>query len=192
MVSNRFITGIDEVGRGSLFGPIYACVVLLNKESSNYLKNMGIRDSKKLSKKKRDYFYELIKLNSFGIEIGQASPREIDHYGIRISTEFAMIRALNKLKIIPKKILIDGNLLISKWYKPQKAIIRGDDKVPAISAASIVAKVERDKFITKLSKTFQNYHLESNAGYGTRSHIEAIKSYGLSRLHRKSFCKNFI
>tara|TARA_Y100001970_G_C14232945_1_gene859855 strand:- start:6 stop:581 length:576 start_codon:yes stop_codon:yes gene_type:complete len=181
--------GIDEVGRGSIFGPVFACVVLIQEHASNILRNHGIKDSKKLSKKKREEFAKIIFELATDIGIGQSSAREIDLNGIRNSTDLSMIRALQKLESQPKKLLIDGNSILKDWKSPQEAIVKGDEKIISISAASIIAKVNRDKLMILLSNQYPKYNLHKNCGYGTKEHFNAIHEYGLSPLHRKSFCK---
>ena len=178
----KIIAGVDEVGRGSLIGPGYAAAVILNKN----IKTKEIRDSKKLSKIKREILAKYIKKNSTWA-IGSASLKEIETINILNASLLAMKRAIKKLKKKPSIVLIDGNKIPEiKNYK-LKSIIKGDQKISEISAASIIAKVSRDRLITNLSKNFKKYGWSKNAGYGTKDHIVAIKKYGVTKFHRKTF-----
>ena len=181
--------GIDEVGRGAVFGPVFSAVVVLNEESKFILKQSGVTDSKKLTPKKRKLLFQKILLLSSDYGIGQSSTREIDKLGIRVATEFSMIRALKKLKEKPSEIIIDGPLLLRPWNGIQKNIVSGDSKFTAISSASIVAKVSRDKLMERLEKKYSGYLIFKNKGYGTREHLSSIKKNGITNLHRKSFLK---
>ena len=176
------IAGVDEVGRGSLIGPVYAAAVILNK-SINY---KLLKDSKSLTKKKREFLANYIKKNSIW-SIGKASVQEIEKMNILQASLLAMKRAIIKLKKKPSLVLIDGNKLPEiKNYK-LNSVIKGDQKIPSISAASIVAKVTRDKMITKLAKKFKGYSWDKNFGYGTQQHLKAIKNLGVTSHHRKNF-----
>ena len=178
----KLIAGVDEVGRGSLIGPVYAAAVILNKTINKKL----LKDSKKLSKNKREFLAKYIKKNSIWAT-GKASIKEIEKMNILHASLLAMKRAIKKLKRKPKLVLIDGNKLPEiKNYK-LKCIIKGDQKIPSISAASIIAKVTRDKIITKLGKNFKDYCWNKNSGYGTREHLKAIKKFGITKHHRKTF-----
>ena len=178
----KFIAGVDEVGRGSLIGPVYAAAVILKKK----INKKELKDSKKLNKAKREILSKYIKKNSTWA-IGSASIKEIEKINILNASLLAMKRAIKKLKKKPTLVLIDGNKIPEiKNYKI-KSIIKGDQKISEISAASIIAKVSRDNLITNLSKKFKKYGWSKNAGYGTRDHIVAIKKYGVTKLHRKSF-----
>ena len=178
----KIIAGVDEVGRGSLIGPVYAAAVILNKSIDKKL----LKDSKSLSKHKREKLFSYIKRNSIWA-IGQASVKEIEKINILHASLLAMKRAIIKLKKKPTLVLIDGNKLpVLKNYN-LKYIIKGDQKIPSISAASIIAKVSRDKFITTLSKKFNNYGWDTNSGYGTEEHLRAIKKSGITKYHRKTF-----
>ena len=178
----KVIAGVDEVGRGSLIGPVYAAAVILNKSINKKL----LRDSKSLTKDKREELDKYIKENSIWA-IGQASTKEIEKINILYASLLAMKRAILKLNKKPSLVLIDGNKLPElKNYKLQY-VINGDQKIPSISAASIIAKVSRDKFITKLSKQFNNYGWDTNSGYGTKQHLKAIKQFGITKHHRKTF-----
>ena len=178
----RIIAGVDEVGRGSLIGPVYAAAVILKEKINTKL----LKDSKLLSKKDREKLNIYIKKNSYW-SIGKASVKEIEKLNILNASLLAMKRAIKKLNKKPNLVLIDGNKTPDiKDYK-LKYVIKGDQKVASISAASIIAKVSRDKFITKLSKKFKNYGWETNYGYGTKKHLSALKKFGATHHHRKTF-----
>ena len=178
----KIIAGVDEVGRGSLMGPVYAAAVILNKSIDKKL----LKDSKSLTKNKREILSKYIKKNSTWA-IGKASVREIEKFNILQASLLAMKRAIKKLNRKPTISLIDGNKLpIIRNYK-LKSIIKGDQKVPSISAASIIAKVMRDKMITKIGKKFKGYYFNQNYGYGTKQHLDAIKNLGITPHHRKTF-----
>ena len=178
----KIIAGIDEVGRGSLIGPVYAAAVILKKTANTKI----LKDSKTLSPKKRRYLNNYIKKNSFW-SLGKASVKEIEKINILQASLLAMKRAIKKLKKKPSHVLIDGNKTPEIKNYNLKAIIKGDQKIPSISAASIIAKVSRDRFITKLSKKNKGYHWEKNFGYGTKQHLKAIKKLGITKHHRKTF-----
>ena len=178
----KIIAGVDEVGRGSLIGPVYAAAVILNK-SINY---KLLKDSKSLTKKRREFLANYIKKNSIW-SIGKASVEEIEKINILQASLLAMKRAIIKLKKKPSLVLIDGNKLPEIKHYKLNSVIKGDQKIPSISAASIVAKVTRDKMITKLSKKFKGYSWDKNFGYGTQQHLKAIKNLGVTSHHRKNF-----
>ena len=178
----EIIAGVDEVGRGSLIGPVYAAAVILNKSINKKL----LKDSKKLTKSKREILAKYIKKNSTWA-IGKASIEEIKKKNILKASLLAMKRAIIKLKKKPSLVLIDGNKLpIIKNYK-LNSVIKGDQKIPSISAASIIAKVTRDKMLTNLGKKIRGYYLDKNYGYGTKQHLRAIKNLGITPHHRKTF-----
>ena len=181
--------GIDEVGRGAVFGPVFSAVVVLNEKNKFILKQLGVKDSKTLTPKQRELLLPKILLLSSDYGIGQSSVREIDRHGIRVATELSMIRALKKLKEKPSEVLIDGPLLLRPWKGIQKNVISGDSKFISISAASIVAKVLRDDLIKRLEKKYSGYLIFKNKGYGTREHLSIIKENGITNLHRRSFLK---
>ena len=181
--------GIDEVGRGCIFGPVFASIVVISAENNHLLKKIGVDDSKKLSEKKRNSLLPKILKLSKDWGIGQSSVREIDRYGIRHATELSMVRAINKLKLTPSKIYIDGNLPLSLWHGEQEMIIKGDSKLTSISAASIIAKVKRDALMIRLEEKYKGYVLYKNKGYGTSDHFLSIKQFGITNMHRKSFLK---
>ena len=179
---NLNIAGVDEVGRGSLIGPVYASAVILKKECD--IKKL--KDSKQLTKKKREILNKYIKKNSYW-SIASASKKEIEKLNILNATLLAMQRAIKKLKKKPKIVLIDGNRIPKMKNYNLKYVIKGDQKVPQISAASIIAKVSRDNLMKKISKNFMKYQWIRNCGYGTRHHLSAIKKFGITKHHRKTF-----
>ena len=181
--------GIDEVGRGSIFGPIFSAVVVLTEKNNLILKQFGVTDSKKLTPKKRKLLLPKILLLCSDYGIGQSSAREIDELGIRVATELSMIRALKKLKEKPSKLMIDGPLSLRPWNGIQKNVISGDSKFISIASASIVAKVYRDNLMERLEKKYSGYLIFKNKGYGTKEHLSLIKKNGITKLHRKSFLK---
>jgi ribonuclease HII len=191
-LNKEFEVGIDEVGRGAIFGPVFSAAIVLTKKNSFILKRFGVMDSKKLTPKKRKLLFPKILILSSDYGIGQSSVREIDKFGIRVATELSMIRALKKLKEKPTEIKIDGPLLLRPWNGIQKNIVSGDSKLISIAAASIVAKVSRDNLMERLEKKYAGYLLCKNKGYGTREHLSIIKDNGMTDLHRKSFLKNYI
>ena len=178
----KIIAGVDEVGRGSLIGPVYAAAVILNKSINKKL----LKDSKTLTKTKREILAKYIKKNSIWA-IGKASVKEIEKINILHASLLAMKRAIKKLKKKPTLVLIDGNKLPDMKNYNLKPIIKGDQKICSISAASIIAKVTRDKIISTLSKKFKGYNWGKNCGYGTKEHLKAIKNLGITIHHRKNF-----
>ena len=175
------IAGIDEVGRGPLAGPVIAAAVILDRKNIPE----GINDSKKIPKAKRILLAEKIKENSI-YAYGAASEIEIDEINILQASLLAMKRASDRLSVVPKTTLIDGN------FKPEIknntiSIIKGDSKSVSIAAASILAKVYRDEIMLKYSKQFPEYGFQTNSGYGTKEHLSALKNYGITPIHRKSF-----
>ena len=179
---NLNIAGVDEVGRGSLIGPVYASAVILKKACDIKI----LKDSKQLTKKKREILNKYIKKNSYW-SIASASKKEIEKLNILNATLLAMQRAIKKLKKKPKIVLIDGNRIPKMKNYNLKYVIKGDQKVPQISAASIIAKVSRDNLMKKISKNFMKYQWIRNCGYGTRDHLSAIKKFGITKHHRKTF-----
>ncbi len=175
------IAGVDEVGRGCLAGPVVSAAVVLKKSINLNL----LKDSKKISFNKREEVSEHIKKNSY-YALGIASVEEILNLNILQASLLSMKRAIEKLEIKPGLTLIDGNFA-PKGLKNYKTIINGDEKIKVISAASIIAKVYRDKFMIKLSKKFSNYAWDRNFGYGTKAHFEGLKKFGVTSHHRKGF-----
>jgi len=192
VLNNLSKVGIDEVGKGAIFGPVFAAAIVLTEKNKFILKQFGVTDSKKLTPKKRKLLLPKILLLSSDYGIGQSSAREIDELGIRVATELSMIRALKKLKEKPSELKIDGPLLLRPWDGIQKNILSGDSKFISIASASIIAKVSRDTLMEKLEKKYSGYMIFKNKGYGTREHLSLIKKNGITTLHRKSFLKNQI
>ena len=175
------IAGVDEAGRGPWAGPVYSAIVILNR---NCIPD-GINDSKKISEKKRIELYEEILINhKYGI--GCASPDEIDQLNILEATFLSMRRALENLIIKPDYILVDGNLS-PNFNIPHESIIKGDSISMSIAAASIIAKVERDKFMLNIDNEHPEYKWKKNKGYGTKDHQNALNAHGVTKYHRKSF-----
>jgi len=179
---NKLIAGVDEVGRGSLVGPVFAAAVILKKGID---KNI-LKDSKKISRNRRIKLSKYIKKNSF-FSISMASVKEIDKINILQASLLSMKRAIDNLKIKPNLILIDGLHAPKNINIKFKTFVRGDEKIPSISAASIIAKVARDKYIENLGKNYMVYSWQTNFGYGTKKHLSAIKKFGATMHHRKSF-----
>ena len=173
--------GVDDVGRGCLAGPVVSAAVVLKKSINLNL----LKDSKKISFNKREEISEHIKKNSY-YALGIASVEEILNLNILQASLLSMKRAIEKLEIKPGITLIDGNFA-PKGLKNYKTIINGDEKIKVISAASIIAKVYRDKFMIRLSKKFSNYAWDRNFGYGTKAHFEGLKKFGVTSHHRKGF-----
>ncbi len=176
------IAGVDEVGRGCLAGPVFAAAVILN----NKINKNEIKDSKKISFKKRIILSKYIKKNSI-YAIGMASVYEIEKINILNASLLSMQRALNKLKIIPRMAYIDGPFAPKKTKVKCKTFIKGDEKIVCIAAASIIAKVSRDQFMSKLAKKYPDYMWDKNFGYGTKEHLDALKKFGATTMHRKKF-----
>lgn len=183
----KLIGGIDEVGRGPLAGPVVTAVVIL-KEGAEIL---GVNDSKKLSAKKREELYDIIIKEAVDYSIGIVSPKEIDDINILQATLKAMKMSIDGLKQKPDYLLVDA-VTIPRIDIRQKAIIKGDEKSISIGAASIVAKVTRDRIMEEYATLYPAYDFANNKGYGSAAHIGAIKEVGICEIHRKSFVKNFI
>jgi ribonuclease HII len=177
----RFIAGVDEVGRGPLAGPVIAAAVILPKDF--YLP--GLNDSKKLSEAKREQFYDHIRENAIAVGVGIVDAETIDEINIYQATKQAMMKAVSELRIEPEHLLIDAmELPVSIAQTP---IIKGDAKSISISAASVIAKVTRDRMMKELGKKHPEYGFEKHMGYGTKEHLAALEQYGILREHRKSF-----
>lgn len=181
------IAGVDEVGRGALFGPVVAAVVILPDAAMQPLLQVGVTDSKQLSAVQRTQLAIQIKQVALDYRIGYASVREIDRLNILQASLLAMKRAILKLKVQPDLCLVDGNQRIPGLALPQQSIVKGDQRCLAIAAASILAKVWRDALITRLAVKYPHYDLANNKGYGTPSHRRALSQYGASSYHRRSF-----
>lgn len=177
----KFIAGVDEVGRGPLFGPVVAAAVILQKDYN--LK--GLTDSKKLTEKKRNEFYEIIKKDAVAIGIGIIDEKKIDEVNIYEATKLAMKEAINNLKVKPEHILIDAMPL--ELDIPTTSIIKGDSKSESIAAASVIAKVTRDSMMYEMDKKYPLYGFGSHKGYPTKKHIEALKEYGVIKGYRRTF-----
>lgn len=188
---NGFVAGIDEAGRGPWVGPVVAgCVVFVNRDVNPYLLD-NLNDSKKISKKKREKLYEILmeekQKGNLLIGIGEASSKEIDEFNILNATFMAMNRALENSLAKPLLVLVDGNKVPKGLNIKAKAIVKGDSRSYSISAASIVAKVYRDKLMEEMAKKYPFYGFDKNAGYGTKEHIDALDKYGITPEHRKSY-----
>ena len=179
--------GVDEVGRGCLFGPVFAAAVSLTDAADAELTALGLTDSKALSAKRRADLVPHIQAKASAWALGQGSAREIDAHGIRVATELAMLRALQKLPIQPELVLVDGVLPLRLWPGAQRTIVRGDSQEASIAAASVLAKVARDGLMCRLAERFPEYGFERHAGYGTARHRQALITSGPTALHRKSF-----
>ena len=185
--SYGYICGIDEVGRGPLAGPVVAGAVILPKDCDI----LYINDSKKLSEKKREELYEVIMEKALAVGLGYATPERIDEINILQATYEAMREAISKLTISPD-ILLNDAVTIPGIECRQIPIIKGDAKSISIGAASIIAKVTRDRLMVDYDSIYPEYGFASNKGYGASVHIEALKKYGPTPIHRKSFIKNFL
>lgn len=185
------VAGVDEAGRGPWVGPVVAgCAVFLNRNVDERLL-LELNDSKKLSKKKREMLYALLESEAekgnILIGIGEASAKEIDEINILNASFLAMKRAIAKVNAQPALVLIDGNRLPKDFGFAAKAVIKGDAKSYSISAASILAKVYRDRLMEKMAVTYPGYGFEKNAGYGTKAHIEGLKKFGVTLEHRRTY-----
>lgn len=180
-----YVCGIDEVGRGPFAGPVVAGAVILPKDCDI----LYINDSKKLSEKKREELYEEIMEKAVAVQVGYASPARIDEINILQATYEAMREAVSKLPVTPQ-ILLNDAVTIPGITIPQVPIIKGDAKSVSIAAASIIAKVTRDRLMREYDKIMPEYGFASNKGYGSKEHIEALRTYGATPIHRKSFIKN--
>jgi ribonuclease HII len=178
----RLIAGVDEVGRGPLAGDVVAAAVILDPDNPI----PGLNDSKKLSEKKRDILFPLIQQQAIAYAVGRASPEEIDQINILQASLLAMKRAIEQLKLEPDFIYVDGNR-IPPWKYRASAVVKGDSKILSIAAASILAKVTRDKELLALDKQYPDYGLAQHKGYPTQLHMDALKRLGPSAIHRKSF-----
>ncbi len=180
---NKYVFGVDEAGRGALAGPVVAAAVVFSKDQDI----SAFKDSKKLSHAQREKIYQQIISESFAVGVGVVHHDVIDRINILQATFVAMKKAVLRIELSPRIILIDGDKIIPGFERSQKSIIKGDDKVPLISAASIVAKVIRDRIMFGYSKVFSEYAFEQHKGYGTKQHFFCIQNVGLCRIHRRSF-----
>ncbi|MDI9406475.1 MAG: ribonuclease HII [Chitinophagaceae bacterium] len=181
--------GLDEVGRGCLFGPVFAAAVVLPPQSVEPLQRLGLRDSKALTARRREALVPLIVSRASGWALGQATAAEIDRFGIRLATERAMHRALQKLPHPPRHLLVDGALPLRGWGGDQSTVVHGDSLCPSIAAASILAKQYRDRLIVTIASRYPGYGLERHMGYGTAQHREALLRLGPTPLHRHTFLR---
>ena len=181
------VCGVDEAGRGPLAGPVFAAEVILPQN----LMIDGLNDSKKLSEKKREILYDKIKNLALTYAVAFATEHEIDEINILNATFLAMKRAVAKLNLKPDIVLVDGNKSPELEISTQ-TIVKGDSLSASIAAASILAKVERDRLMKNLSKKYPEYNFEKHKGYGTKMHIDLIKKYGPCEIHRKSFLKKIL
>jgi ribonuclease HII len=184
----NYICGIDEAGRGPLAGPVVVAAVIMPKDSMIE----GVNDSKKVSEKKREKLYELIIEEAISYSVGIVDQNEIDRINILNATKAGLTEAVRTLKVKPELILVDALTNIDTCGVPYKSIIKGDAKSYSIAAASIIAKVTRDRIMREWDKVYPQYGFEKHKGYGTAAHISAIKENGLCPLHRLSFVKNII
>lgn len=184
----KYIAGIDEAGRGPLAGPVVVGIAIMKPDS--FIE--GVNDSKKISEKKRELLYEQITNEAIDWSVGIVDQNEIDEINILNATKKALHMAITNLKIKPDRILVDALEHIDTCGMPYTSIIKGDAKVYSISAASIIAKVTRDRMMKEYDEIYPEYGFAGHKGYGTAKHIQAIKTYGPCPLHRKTFIKNFI
>ena len=181
------VCGIDEAGRGPLAGPVVAAAVILPEG----IQLPGVTDSKKITEKKREMLFDFVKENALAWGIGEASEQEIDEINILQATFLAMHRAVDNLQILADFALVDGNR-ISGLDIPSECVIGGDGRVLSIAAASILAKVTRDRYMREMAQQYPEYGFEKHKGYGTKAHYAAIEQYGICPLHRKTFLKKIL
>jgi ribonuclease HII len=186
------IAGIDEVGRGALFGVVVAAAVILPKAIIPDCQDWGIKDSKKLSARRREQLVPQIQQVAIAYRIGVATVAEIDELNILQAALIAMQRAIAGLEVVPELCLVDGNRAIPNLDLPQQTLVRGEDRAISIAAASILAKVWRDRLMAELAIVYPMYDLANNRGYGTAKHLAAIGKHGITSEHRQSFspCKS--
>ncbi|MFG6103358.1 ribonuclease HII [Leptothoe sp. EHU-05/26/07-4] len=179
--------GVDEVGRGALFGPVVAAAVILRPDLELWLQEQGVTDSKALTPKKRQHLVPRIQSASVDSQIGWVSVHRIDQINILQASLQAMRQAIGQLSPQPTQCLVDGNQMIPELRIEQKTVVKGDQSVVAIAAASIIAKVWRDTLIIRLSHRYPGYDLASNKGYGSPKHLAGLQKLGPTRYHRRSF-----
>ncbi|WP_448560778.1 ribonuclease HII [Trichothermofontia sp.] len=182
-----WVAGVDEVGRGALFGPVVAAAVLLAPAATSPLTAAGVTDSKGLSVRRRQQLVPTIQAMVVDCQIGVASVAEIDRHNILQAALLAMRRAVQKLSLPPDLCLVDGNHPIPNLAIPQQTVVKGDQRILAIACASIIAKVWRDDLMTRLDKVYPGYDLAANKGYGSQRHRLALRTLGCTPLHRRSF-----
>lgn len=183
----NLICGVDEAGRGPLAGPVCAAAVIMPEG----LIIEGVNDSKKLTAKKREKLFDIIKNEAVCYSVAFASASEIDEINILNATHLAMTRAVEGLDKVPEVVLVDGNSL-PKWYYSSEAIVKGDAVCHSIACASILAKVSRDRLMCLEAEKYPQYSFEKHKGYGTKVHVEALKEYGPCPIHRKTFLKKIL
>ena len=186
-LGHKFVVGLDEVGRGPLAGPVVAAAVHINPLEYKVLDLRGLDDSKKLSEKQRSFFYDKLTQNkTVQWGVGIVAEKVIDKVNIFEATKLAMIKALKALKVVPDFLLLDGNFTIPHTTL-QKPIIKGDQKVFSIAAASIIAKVTRDRIMHQMHQKYPMYGFDQHKGYGTAQHIQNLETFGPCKIHRRSF-----
>ena len=178
----NYIAGVDEVGRGPLVGPVVTACVILPRD----FKCEGLTDSKKLTERKRNEYYDYIMENALSVSIGMMSEKVIDEVNIYEATKLAMYQAINNSKIEPEHVLIDA-MKLEDLKMPSTSIIKGDAKSISIAAASVIAKVTRDRMMVELDEKYPMYGFKKHKGYPTKQHVEAIEEYGILDCHRKTF-----
>ena len=180
--TGQCLAGVDEVGRGPLAGPVVAAAVILDPDRPVE----GLKDSKKLSERRREYLAELIRERALAWSLGRAEVHEIDRINILQASLLAMQRAVAALSLAPELVLVDGNRCPRLDY-PSRAVVRGDALVPAISAASIIAKVSRDREMVELDSRYPGYGLAKHKGYPSKAHLAALQTLGVTAVHRRSY-----
>ncbi len=183
-----YIAGVDEVGRGPLAGPVVAAAVILPQDFDV----LGIDDSKKLSPKKREELFDVIREKALAWSVGWVGPERIDEINILEATKEAMTQAVQGLSLQPDHVLIDGNFTVRALALPQTAIVKGDANSTSIAAASILAKVTRDRYMEEMDSVYPGYAFASNKGYGTKAHYDGLKAQGPTPIHRKTFISDYL
>ena len=183
-----YIAGVDEVGRGPLAGPVVAAAVILPQDFDV----LGIDDSKKLSPKKREELFDIIREKALAWSVGWVGPERIDEINILEATKEAMTQAVQGLSLQPDHVLIDGNFTVRALALPQTAIVKGDANSTSIAAASILAKVTRDRYMEEMDSVYPGYAFASNKGYGTKAHYDGLKAQGPTPIHRKTFISDYL
>ena len=184
----EYVCGVDEAGRGPLAGPVCAAAVILPEGTVIE----GLDDSKKLSEKKRELLFDVIKEKATAFGIAFASVEEIEEFNILGATYLAMTRAVEQLSVKPDYVLIDGNRFPPQIKTDEECVIKGDAKSMSIAAASILAKVTRDRLLLEYAEKYPQYGFKKHKGYGTKLHVEAIKEFGITEIHRPSFLKKLL